>query len=83
MNYIWSSWFGRRTRNVAKAFEPASTTVSLSLLEHGRLSETERLYHELIYAVSMKHDGESRHQTALQYILDAEKNSSQGPACST
>lgn len=33
------------------------------------------LYGELIYAVASKFPGESRHQTALRYILNAEKGS--------
>ena len=31
-----------------------------------------KLYHELVYAVERKHVGESRHQTALRYIQEAE-----------
>lgn len=30
------------------------------------------LYSELIYAVGVKHDGETRHETALRYIVKAE-----------
>ena len=30
------------------------------------------LYHELLYAVCSKFPGESRHQTALRYILERE-----------
>ena len=37
-----------------------------------RLAEAERLYMELIYAVSTKFPGETRHQTALRYIQRAE-----------
>ena len=36
------------------------------------------LYFELILAVGMKHPNESRHQTALRYIRQAEESS--GPA---
>lgn len=32
-------------------------------------------YHELIYAVARKFEGESRHQTALRYIQEAERAS--------
>lgn len=34
-------------------------------------------YNELIYAVERKHDGESRHETALRYIREAEKQDNQ------
>lgn len=34
-------------------------------------------YHELIYAVASKHDGETRHQTALRYITERERRESQ------
>lgn len=34
--------------------------------------EVETKYYELLYAVAMKWEGESRHQTALRYIQNAE-----------
>ena len=37
-----------------------------------RLHEVEGRYHELLYAVGNKYEGESRHQTALRYIQQAE-----------
>lgn len=40
--------------------------------------EAERLYYELIYAVGNKYEGESRHETALRYIKNAE-NQRSGP----
>lgn len=42
---------------------------------------TER-YHELLYAVASKHPNESRHDTALRYINNAE-SASHGPAQSS
>ena len=36
-----------------------------------------KLYHELLYAVAKKHPGETRHQTALRYIQQAERGSDQ------
>jgi len=39
-----------------------------------RAEETRRLYDELLYQVSMKHLGESRHQTALRYLRQSESN---------
>ena len=38
------------------------------------IQATER-YQELIMAVGNKHDGETRHETALRYILEAERGS--------
>lgn len=38
----------------------------------------EALYHELLYAVARKHQGESRHQTALRYIREREQPSGEG-----
>lgn len=32
------------------------------------------LYNELIFAVSMKHDGKTRHETALRYIRERESD---------
>ena len=37
-------------------------------------AEVERKYHELLYAVQKKHPDESRHETALRYIQQAELN---------
>lgn len=37
-------------------------------------------YYELIYAVESKHDGESRHATALRYIRQAETRSESAQA---
>lgn len=40
-----------------------------------RLEEVELKYRGLLFAVSNKHEGESRHETALRYILEAERSS--------
>lgn len=42
-------------------------------------AEREARYMELIYAVGMKNEGETRHQTALRYIKQAESHTN-GPA---
>lgn len=34
--------------------------------------ESDKKYNELIFAVGMKHKGETRHETALRYIRQAE-----------
>lgn len=39
-------------------------------------------YHELLYAVASKHDGETRHETALRYIREREERT-EGPASSS
>ena len=39
--------------------------------------DTFSAYYELIYAVGTKHPGETRHQTALRYIKEAETKSTQ------
>ena len=40
--------------------------------DKARIVELEAKYNELIYAVGNKHEGESRHETALRYIREAE-----------
>ena len=45
-------------------------------------SEADRwknLYHKLLMAVESKHDGESRHETALRYIRERENRSELSP----
>lgn len=32
------------------------------------------LYYELLWAVESKHDGETRHETALRYITEKERS---------
>ena len=41
--------------------------------------ELEKDYYELLWGVEQKHPGESRHQTALRYILERESRVN-GPA---
>lgn len=43
-------------------------------------SEYKALYHELLYQVGKKHPGESRHETALRYLRNAE-TSGDSTAC--
>jgi hypothetical protein len=50
--------------------------------EYNRLKEIERKYTELIYQVESKFPMETRHETALRYIKNAEKSSSNIPQCS-
>lgn len=38
------------------------------------------LYYQLLYAVESKHDGETRHETALRYIRERETTIG-GPVC--
>lgn len=48
--------------------------------EMGGLSSVADKYNELLYAVATKHPGETRHETALRYIREAEKRCN-GPEC--
>jgi hypothetical protein len=40
--------------------------------QEARIEALEEDYHELIYAVATKCEGETRHQTALRYIIERE-----------
>jgi hypothetical protein len=42
------------------------------------VAELQRKYNELIFAVGNKHPGETRHETALRYIQQAEEPSGEG-----
>ena len=44
------------------------------------LERVKALYHELLYGVAKKFPNETRHQTALRYIQQAEKQDN-GPEC--
>lgn len=50
---------------------------------YGPEDELARLYRELLYAVERKFPGESRHETALRYIRNAERMDSQSGASLT
>lgn len=55
------------------------TTIEAEISKGRTLSETDAVrakYDELIYAVSIKREGETRHETALRYIKTAEYRSS-------
>ena len=45
----------------------------------GELEEVRTKYNQLLYAVATKHDNETRHETALRYILERE-NRIEGPS---
>jgi predicted nuclease with TOPRIM domain len=49
----------------------------------GTLDAQVERYNELLYAVETKHEGETRHQTALRYIREREHPSDLGPAQAT
>jgi len=44
------------------------------ILERSRRKNVDEKYNELILAVGNKHEGETRHQTALRYIKQAEES---------
>lgn len=48
---------------------------ALVYLPFSEKQRVEALYYELLYAVSKKWEGETRHETALRYILEAEGTS--------
>lgn len=59
---------------------PNGTNVGLGMVERETADERDsRLYHELLYVVSRKFVGETRHQTALRYLREAEARPSNGP----
>ncbi len=41
-------------------------------LKDAAITDASALYHQLLYAVERKFEGESRHDTALRYIREAE-----------
>ena len=45
------------------------------------LEEVRMKYDQLIYAVASKHDNETRHETALRYILERESPRAECPFC--
>lgn len=71
-------------RPVSDCVDPKSGEHELSITQsviyipgHG-MDRLRELYNELIYAVKTKHDGESRHETALRCIREREAGN-EGP----
>ena len=60
-------------RNVVTDGRQAVIYIPWREVEHLR-----SLYNELLYAVASKHEGETRHETALRYIQERE-NRTEGP----
>lgn len=56
---------------------PLAKLEAIENLYAKQISEAEK-YHELLYQVGNKYDGESRHETALRYIRMAENQDNQG-----
>jgi hypothetical protein len=65
---------GRKEAATDEGLQRICEVVAQSLV---RVETAETKYHELLYAVGNKHAGESRHETALRYIRQAEQ--SHGP----
>lgn len=47
--------------------------------EEAEAPDYKALYHELLYQVGIKHPGETRHQTALRYLKNAENSQDNAP----
>lgn len=62
---------GHGARKCAIAIRALSPDVGGKVLEQ----DYKHLYHELLYAVASKWPDETRHQTALRYIMNAERGS--------
>ena len=45
---------------------------AVTYIPYREVEQLRKLYHELLYAVQSVHKGESRHETALRYIREAE-----------
>jgi len=48
---------------------------AITYIPYREVSRLRDQYHELLYAVASKHDGETRHETALRYIKEREDHS--------
>lgn len=52
--------------------EGSTSRQSVLYIPYREVTQLRAKYDELIYAVAQKHDGETRHETALRYILERE-----------
>jgi len=67
-----------RAEHESSCSSPSACSVSPAAQPPRDVAE---LYHELLYAVARKFPGESRHETALRYIRDAEERARQTGSC--
>jgi len=80
-------YYEREIRNrPATVYEPTARDLMLAELKkcidaladapatlQARVEALETQYHDLLMSVETKHEGETRHETARRYILEAEK----------
>jgi hypothetical protein len=66
----------RRKTPTEERIEQAVTPKNVDMRNQPTECEAEHKYNELIMQVSKVHPGETRHQTALRYIRDAERDHS-------
>ena len=73
---LWSEIFGgnyeHRSHDIALI---AAHRIAHEAPLLAQIAELGEKYDELLFAVAMKHPGETRHQTALRYILGRERQS--------
>ena len=63
-------WFRKHT--IYEELDDSPDVLLSSESNRGEVDKIETKYHELLYAVGQKYPGESRHETALRYIKEAE-----------
>jgi hypothetical protein len=59
--------------DIAEGSTTANSLQHIAKIARQALSTTDDLYHQLLYAVGRKYPGETRHETALRYIRQAEE----------
>ena len=74
-NSDWTNMNFDALEVMSRHFVNIKDALHQTLEDNARL---ERLYHDLLFAVRNKHEGEERHETARRYIIEAEANAS-GP----
>ncbi len=61
-----------RKHTIYEELDDSPDVLLSSESNRGEVDKIETKYHELLYAVGQKYPGESRHETALRYIKEAE-----------
>lgn len=70
MEWLWAS---SKRRTVNREWDQQYIGDMVDMIQEAQ-AELAKQYNELIYAVARKFEGETRHQTALRYINEAERS---------
>ena len=74
----FESWWRKQAKEVGALNNGTFLAAICEGIAQMAWNDSRKKYHELLYAVESAHPGESRHETALRYIMERESNKACG-----